>query len=169
LGGGAGPPGPPCLRQWCCTARHLITLTRTSRYTSYYTTVSLPSDRFHLRGESTSCRIESCDNVKALCAHLCKISQSYFRLHRMHDMQTIVTDDPGVCLSRGSTRLHCAKMAERIKMLFGVLSCGPKEHCIGRGFRCPHSEGRGIPYGLRQITLAFCFLILPKTKTKANA
>jgi len=34
-----------------------------------------------------------------------------FRLHRMHEMQTIVTDVRGVCLSRGrSTRLHCSKV-----------------------------------------------------------
>jgi len=39
-------------------------------------------------------------------------------------MQTIVTDVRGVCLSGclsySSSRLHCAKMAEQIKMLFGV-------------------------------------------------
>jgi len=29
-----------------------------------------------------------------------------------------------VCLSRGSTRLHCAKMAERIKMLLGMNTPG---------------------------------------------
>jgi len=43
---------------------------------------------------------------------------------RLHQMQTIVTDDcsvcPSVCLSRSSARLYCAKMAEQIKMLFGV-------------------------------------------------
>jgi len=38
----------------------------------------------------------------------------------MHEMQTTVTDVHGVCLSCGSPRLHCAKMAEEIKMLFGV-------------------------------------------------
>jgi len=42
----------------------------------------------------------------------------------MHEMQTIGTNDPGVCLSRGSTPLHCARMAERTKMLFGVNSPG---------------------------------------------
>jgi len=39
----------------------------------------------------------------------------------MHEMQSILTDVRGVCqsvcLSRGSSRLHCAKMAEQIKML----------------------------------------------------
>jgi len=29
------------------------------------------------------------------------------------------SDRPSVCLSRGSTRLHCAKMAEQIKILLG--------------------------------------------------
>jgi len=46
-----------------------------------------------------------------------------FRLHRMHEMQTIVTDVRVVCLSvcpsRGTTRLHRAKPAEQIKILFG--------------------------------------------------
>jgi len=43
-----------------------------------------------------------------------------FRLHGTHAMQSILTYVPGVCLSQGSSRLHCAKMAEQIKMLFGV-------------------------------------------------
>jgi len=51
----------------------------------------------------------------------------------MHEMLTILTDVRGVCLSVclscGSSRLHCAKMAEQIKMLFGVndivLDVGP--------------------------------------------
>jgi len=40
----------------------------------------------------------------------------------MHEMQSILTDVRGVCLSVScsSSRLHCAKMAEQIKMLFGV-------------------------------------------------
>jgi len=46
----------------------------------------------------------------------------------MHEMLTIVTDVhsvcPSVCLSRGSSRLHCVKMAEQIKMLFGVNTSG---------------------------------------------
>jgi len=44
----------------------------------------------------------------------------------MHEMLTILRDICGVCLSvclsRGSSRLHCAKMAEQIKMLLGVNS-----------------------------------------------
>jgi len=54
------------------------------------------------------------------------ISTFIFRLHRMHamhEMQPIVTDDRGVCqsvcLSRGSIRLHCAKT-------------GPTGHCVTR-------------------------------------
>jgi len=54
----------------------------------------------------------------------------------MHEMQTIVTDVrgvcPSVCLSRGSTRLHCAKTAERIKILLGVNTpAGPRNMLDG--------------------------------------
>jgi len=46
----------------------------------------------------------------------------------MHEMQTVVTNDhamcSSVCLSHGSSRLHCAKMAEQVKMLFGVNTPG---------------------------------------------
>jgi len=48
----------------------------------------------------------------------------------MHEMKPVVTSDhsvgvcPSVRLSRGSSWLHCAKMAERIKMLFGVNTPG---------------------------------------------
>jgi len=59
--------------------------------------------------------------------------QTIIRLHRMHDMQTIVTDVrgvcqsvcPSVCRSRGLTRLYCA----------GIIRCS-----------------------LCQITFAFCFV-----------
>jgi len=51
-----------------------------------------------------------------------------FRLHRMHEMQTIVNDDRSVCQSvwrsRGLFRLHCAKMAKQIKMPFGLNTSG---------------------------------------------
>jgi len=53
----------------------------------------------------------------------CIYSGYIIKLH-----QPIVTDVRGVCssvcLSRGSTRLHCGKTAERIKMLFGVNTPG---------------------------------------------
>jgi len=63
-----------------------------------------------------------------------------FTLHRMHEVQTIVTDVlgvyPSVCRLRGSTRLHCA----------GVIRCG-----------------------LCQITLAFCFVSIEQaTVTSAS-
>jgi len=56
----------------------------------------------------------------------------------MREMQTIVTNDRGVyqsvclfvSLSRGSSRLHCAKMAERIKMLFGVNTLGSPRNTV---------------------------------------
>jgi len=55
-------------------------------------------------------------------------------------MQTrpIAVNDRGVCLSiflsRGSTVLHCAKAAERIKILFGVNSpAGPWNSVLGGG------------------------------------
>jgi len=66
----------------------------------------------------------------------------------MHEMQSILTDVCGVCLSVclscGSSRLHCAKMAVQIKMLFGlntpggswniVLEMGPDPERGGWGF-----------------------------------
>jgi len=38
-----------------------------------------------------------------------------------------------VSLSRGSTQLHCAKMAGRIKMLFGVITRGGPWSIVGHG------------------------------------
>jgi len=35
-----------------------------------------------------------------------------------------------VCLSRGSSRLHCAQMAEQIKILFGVNTPGGHRQCV---------------------------------------
>jgi len=57
----------------------------------------------------------------------------------MHEMQAIVTDVRGVCpsvlsVSYGSTRLHCAKMAQRVKILFGVNSPeGPRNIVLDGG------------------------------------
>jgi len=58
--------------------------------------------------------------------HFSLISLVYFllRLSRIHEMQTIVTDDRGACLSRGSNRLYRAKMTAQIKVLFGVYTTG---------------------------------------------
>jgi len=39
-----------------------------------------------------------------------------------------------VCLSCSVTRLQCAKTAGRLKVSFGMKTCGPKEHCVRRGF-----------------------------------
>jgi len=66
----------------------------------------------------------------------------------MQEMQTIVTDVCGVCLSvclsHGSSQLHCAKMAEQIKMLFGVnTSGGPRNIVLDVGpDPPPHREGK---------------------------
>jgi len=49
-----------------------------------------------------------------------------------------------VCLSRGSTRLHYAKTAERIKMLFGVNTLGAHGTLWSwSGVLIPHRQGRG--------------------------
>jgi len=63
-------------------------------------------------------------------------------VHAVHEMQPIVTDVrgvclsvcPSVCLSCGSTQLNCAKKAERIKMLIGSEhSQGPTVYCVTWG------------------------------------
>jgi len=38
----------------------------------------------------------------------------------MHEMQSIFTDVRSMCLSHGSSKLHCAKLAKHKQMLFGV-------------------------------------------------
>jgi len=54
----------------------------------------------------------------------------------MHEMQPIVTDVHGICLSvrpsHGSTQLHCAKVDEQIKMLFWVDTLGGQWDCVTR-------------------------------------
>jgi len=63
----------------------------------------------------------------------------------MREMQTIVTDDPSVCLSGGSTRLHCAKMAERIKMLFVTNTRGgPRNIVLDESPDPPTERGRRV-------------------------
>jgi len=54
-------------------------------------------------------------------------------------MQTIVTDvySVSICLSCGSTRLHCAKMAEQIKILFGVNTLGGPRNIVLDGHPDP--------------------------------
>jgi len=62
----------------------------------------------------------------------------------MHEMQSILTDVHGVCLSlRGSSRLHCAKMAEQIKMLLGVNTPGGPWNLVLKVDPDPSTE-RGI-------------------------
>jgi len=81
--------------------------------------------------------VSTCSDHRTPCTNFCEAVAEFpdspsgrcgvraiIRLHRMHEMQPIVADVSGVCpsvsLSGGSTRLHCAKTAERIKLLFGV-------------------------------------------------
>jgi len=59
-----------------------------------------------------------------------------------------------VCLSRGFTRLCCAKRLNEPGSCLGWRLLGLSEHCVRRGSRSPHFEARGIRCGLRQITLA---------------
>jgi len=71
-----------------------------------------------------------------------------FRLHRMHEMHTIVTDVRSVCLSVclscGSSWLHCAKMAEQIKMVFGVNTLGdPRNIVLDVGLGLPQRGEAG--------------------------
>jgi len=57
----------------------------------------------------------------------------------MHEMQTIVTDVRGVCLSVGhaATRLHCTKTSEQIKILFAVNNLGGQRNIVLDGVRDP--------------------------------
>jgi len=54
-----------------------------------------------------------------------------------------------VCLSRGSSRLHCAKMTEPLSHatliggVWGEHSCGPMEHCVRRELSSPADRERG--------------------------
>jgi len=64
-----------------------------------------------------------------------------FTLHGMHEMQSILTDVRAVCLSRGSSRLRCAKMAEPIKVLFGVNTIGRPWSIVLKWVLTPHREG----------------------------
>jgi len=66
----------------------------------------------------------------------------------MHEMLTIVTGVRSVCLSVslscGSSRLHSAKMAEQIKMLFGVNTLGSLWNIVlEMGPDPPTQRGRG--------------------------
>jgi len=69
--------------------------------------------------------------------------------HRMHEMQTIVTDVCGVCLSVslscGLTRLHRAKTTERIKVLMETLLGAHGALCY-TGVLISHIEGEGTHF-----------------------
>jgi len=62
-----------------------------------------------------------------------------FRLHRMHEMHTIVTDDHGVCLSvcLSVKRLNLASLCKNGRThqdaVWGGHSRGPSEHCVRWG------------------------------------
>jgi len=64
----------------------------------------------------------------------------------------------GVCLSRGSSRLHCAKRLDRSRCCLGWTLVGqPRNIVLDGGPDLPTvTRRRGIRCSLRQITLAFC-------------
>jgi len=61
----------------------------------------------------------------------------------MHEMQTAVTDDRGVCLS--VTQLNWASLYKNGQtgqdVVWGQQSWGPKEHCDRWGYSSPTGEG----------------------------
>jgi len=61
----------------------------------------------------------------------------------MHEMQSVLTDVHGVCLSPGSSRLHCAKTAEQIKMRFGLYTPGAQWNVVLDGGANTPERGRG--------------------------
>jgi len=70
-----------------------------------------------------------------------------FRLHRIQEMQTIVTHMcsvcQSVCLSCGSTWLHCERMAEWIKILFGMNTHGGPWNIVGLDICTARQTGVG--------------------------
>jgi len=61
-----------------------------------------------------------------------------------------------VSLSCGSTRLHCAKTAERIRIVFGVNTLESPWNVLLHGSPDSQQRGTGIRCSLHQITLASC-------------
>jgi len=90
------------------------------------------------------------------------------RLHRMCDMQTIVTVVSGVflsvclsvCLLGDLTRLYCAKTAEQIKILFRVNTLEGPSNIVLDGILIPHRKKRGFRCSFRQITLSSCYVTI---------
>jgi len=79
------------------------------------------------------------------CQHTLEISLFSFRLHRMHEMQTIVTDVHGVCLSVCHAP-HIRFAAQKNgwtdqAAVYGEHSWRPTEHCVRRESWAPHREG----------------------------
>jgi len=75
-----------------------------------------------------------------------------FRLHRicrlllpMSEASVCQSVCPLVCLSRGSTELHCTKTAKRIKMLFVRNTLGNPWDIVLHWGPDPHSKGKGDP------------------------
>jgi len=68
----------------------------------------------------------------------------------MREMQSIITDVRGVCLSvclsRGSSRLHCAKITEHINMLFGVNTSGSPWNIVLEVSPDPLHKGDGAQF-----------------------
>jgi len=64
----------------------------------------------------------------------------------MHAMLFVVSVCQSVCLSRGSSRLRCAKMAEQIKMLFGVNTPGGPWNIVLDVGLDPPQRGEGVHY-----------------------
>jgi len=62
----------------------------------------------------------------------------------MHEMRTIVVDDPGICQS--VMWLYCTNIAEQIKVLFRVESLEDPRHIVLDGVTIPPtSRGRILP------------------------
>jgi len=84
------------------------------------------------------------------------------RLYRMQEMQTIVNDVPvcqSVCLSRGFTRLSCAKTAERIEVLFGVKIFGGPRNIVLDGDLDPPTARRGEAHSMQPLPNHFGLLL----------
>jgi len=78
----------------------------------------------------------------------------------MHEMQSILTDARGICLSVClSSRLYCAKMVKQINMLFGVNTPGGLWIIVLDGGSDPPTERGGDPvlnFGTLSYLLNFC-------------
>jgi len=73
----------------------------------------------------------------------------------MHQMRTIVVDDPSVC--QAVSRAECLKTAEQIDVLFGVNTSADPRNIVSDGSPYPPRQGEKVRCGLYQITLSVCF------------